>query len=1547
MNLHKTIGFLATLLLMVGIGVPDSFAQDAVPESLKLTFSRDVLRDTIDATHEMRVTVEVSLDKAATAATTVTVALSDDGTDNGYVVTYNDGANPPVPLTEVVVEFAEDEGPKKTVTINALINPAADNDGDDETGTLTGTIDPDGTSDNDDDITAKDTFTIQDYSRTFDDRDAVDDRGYQVRISKATKSSTGWVKAGRTINVQVLRRNHVGADFGRFLSIEVGLRDSSADDPNNDIFSITVSDPRELGSLSIPKIRSDELTATGDSDSDKVIYTRRSSSGNYDKLEFRFNIPTTPVTETEKLYAAVTFSSTGSGSPFTLANTEVKRFLVPDNEAVFPDEKVGDGILLKHDNAAPDAAILATGNLTVTFGAAKKAKKDVTATTRVKKNQLVVIEADFDAFPEAQVKFQLFARATDDADPLLAADPTNRPKDPGIANQVVAYSKTFSASDVYSTDVLRDSIKVEWANFNVKYPHTANPTGEQDFTKKAVIPDGHVVYDNMVVRARVVVLDKAGNMMNQTIGEESQIFMVDFRIPKVEILYPKPSAPDSARFTAKISQEYEFLGDDIETPNLKPLKIRLDEEVAQAWVIIGTDTLEALTAAQDAHMADNDENADPRGNGGPYELTLDLTTLELKNEFLEPIADGKANDPPYEDVSAAGDEVVLKVVVQDLAKNKGTGTPDGQAIFDAKPPTISNLFPNTTALADHGNQIGGVERTQDPVFSLNEKVDSLVVRYDGDRQLTIRKGGSAADAFEANENIRIQFVDDNKLIDGETYDLQVYARDLARNIGISDSDPDTEGAQAITGLGFVDGLDNPDADGFTVVAEVRDNTMAKGEQGADAYAEMDSVVAGQPVRLTITATDSELDLSAVTYNKDGVIVAVTHSDPDASVFFWGDGVMDEEDGTATLNSAGWAIGSRKIFAVSETAGTFTVAVKDMSAEGVLNFDNEEKPEVVVDAADFAKIVLSAWEDGQDATNVWEDFGLRMVPTDQFENPSLKTFFDQTPKTGKADSLNILDTRLGNDGNTAKEYGDGVDIQLQATPPLEGLLSEVWGVGPSGHNLSVTAPNRPGVSVTIQARVRSSSVDDDTRSENNRGSLNLTIQQPLEPVLSLWVPGQDGNQADNVVMTPADGSEIEVTVRIELRDYDDMAVGLPAGTMVIFTKDGEVGEPMAVDGFAGLPILLSGEGSVTVSATAGQYPADALTITYVAEPDEPVRQEFVDANGDPVYLVNLADNTVGLDDYTLFRVVWDQGEGGDYNNDDAVDATDVQIFLQCDLYPTEEPDGTVGFADYTVFITSWDKTADVGSMAASKPIVLLPGVNENAEFSLSLGSERVVAGELVAVDVSLANVEALVSYGFMLNYDTDKFEFVSVAPADEDLLKSTGGETPMFFHHMVADGQVEVVNGLVNGTAVSGGGDIVRFVFRVLREFEDNARFEIADGLVFDPTNLSNPAVVAGVLELQSTPREFALHQNFPNPFNPDTTIKYDLAESADVTLQIYNVLGQVVRTLVGSEAQNAGRYQIRWNGMDDRGVSVSSGIYFYQISAEGKFQNVRKLMLLK
>jgi hypothetical protein len=200
------------------------------------------------------------------------------------------------------------------------------------------------------------------------------------------------------------------------------------------------------------------------------------------------------------------------------------------------------------------------------------------------------------------------------------------------------------------------------------------------------------------------------------------------------------------------------------------------------------------------------------------------------------------------------------------------------------------------------------------------------------------------------------------------------------------------------------------------------------------------------------------------------------------------------------------------------------------------------------------------------------------------------------------------------------------------------------------------------------------------------------------------------------------------------------------------------------------------------------------------------------------------------------------------------------------------------------------------------------------------------------------------FGFVLTYDSDKFEFVGATPAEKDLLKSGGGQTPLFFEQPEA-GRLTIANAVINNEVVSGEGSVVSLTFKVLQEFEDNARFEITEGIVFDHNQLSNPMVVLGALNVETTPTEFSLLQNFPNPFNPETTIKYNLAEGADVNLRIYNIVGQVVRTMV-ADRQSAGRYQVQWNGTDDRGMPVSSGIYFYQISA-GNFQDVKRLMLLK
>jgi len=83
--------------------------------------------------------------------------------------------------------------------------------------------------------------------------------------------------------------------------------------------------------------------------------------------------------------------------------------------------------------------------------------------------------------------------------------------------------------------------------------------------------------------------------------------------------------------------------------------------------------------------------------------------------------------------------------------------------------------------------------------------------------------------------------------------------------------------------------------------------------------------------------------------------------------------------------------------------------------------------------------------------------------------------------------------------------------------------------------------------------------------------------------------------------------------------------------------------------------------------------------------------------------------------------------------------------------------------------------------------------------------------------------------------------------------------------------------------------------------------------------------------------------NYPNPFNPETTISYTLPRSGNASVRVYNMKGQVVRTLI-NDAHSAGNHTVVWNGMDESGNAVSSGLYFYQVSANG--QSITKKMLL-
>jgi hypothetical protein len=98
-------------------------------------------------------------------------------------------------------------------------------------------------------------------------------------------------------------------------------------------------------------------------------------------------------------------------------------------------------------------------------------------------------------------------------------------------------------------------------------------------------------------------------------------------------------------------------------------------------------------------------------------------------------------------------------------------------------------------------------------------------------------------------------------------------------------------------------------------------------------------------------------------------------------------------------------------------------------------------------------------------------------------------------------------------------------------------------------------------------------------------------------------------------------------------------------------------------------------------------------------------------------------------------------------------------------------------------------------------------------------------------------------------------------------------------------------------------------------------------------------------EGEVVPVEFALHENYPNPFNPTTTLRFDLPEVSNITLTIYNMLGQKVRTF-DMQGATAGYHTLKWNATNDYGDPVGAGVYLYQLQTKD-FVKTRKMVLLK
>ncbi len=241
------------------------------------------------------------------------------------------------------------------------------------------------------------------------------------------------------------------------------------------------------------------------------------------------------------------------------------------------------------------------------------------------------------------------------------------------------------------------------------------------------------------------------------------------------------------------------------------------------------------------------------------------------------------------------------------------------------------------------------------------------------------------------------------------------------------------------------------------------------------------------------------------------------------------------------------------------------------------------------------------------------------------------------------------------------------------------------------------------------------------------------------------------------------------------------------------------------------------------------------------------------------------------------------------------------------------------------LESWDCTTTNFQEAYEELVMLESPLTIDLEFEQNReDSFEIVANITLTENIVSSNNKIFFVITNWVDYSYDNpWYYLVVAKSDEEnVLISNAGETATYTAALGVEMQPDW--NLEDLHAVA-----------IIQDWDSLEILQAAQVNLY-PTNVNDPAV----------PAEISLHQNFPNPFNPSTTISFSIAQTSSfVNLEIFNTKGQKVKTLV-NERFSSGQHSIIWNGTDDNGNPVSSGIYFYKLRA-GRYASTKKMILMK
>ena len=364
----------------------------------------------------------------------------------------------------------------------------------------------------------------------------------------------------------------------------------------------------------------------------------------------------------------------------------------------------------------------------------------------------------------------------------------------------------------------------------------------------------------------------------------------------------------------------------------------------------------------------------------------------------------------------------------------------------------------------------------------------------------------------------------------------------------------------------------------------------------------------------------------------------------------------------------------------------------------------------------------------------------------------------------------------------------------------------------------------------------------------------------------------------------------------------------------------------------------GDGITVVGLDASGAPMTLVVTINVAANARPGARHIKLTNPDGEYTTKLNAFTVSNDTPVIPMTI-----AGDANGDEVVNLVDFSIlaavFGTADARADFNGDNLVTLADFSILAANFGKTA---TQVVAAPIMLVDG----GCLSLHVPS-KLHRGEVVEVAV-MAKKTSLKAYSFVLDYDSSRLKLLEDGIAEGDFLKDT-----LF---IAQNGRVFSAT---RSNASEGTGVLTRLSFQVFADGVSGNAIALREVQIVDRAGRFShlPELHAS---LNTVPDKTRLLANYPNPFNPETWIPFELARDTVVTIRIFNARGRIIRHL-NLGYRNAGSYTDKsvaayWDGKNESKERVSSGIYFYQLSVNEvnrpfqsgePFSQIRRMLIIK